>query len=608
MTRPAAAGPQSPPRNAVQRAPRWNRPARLSPVAAPRPARRLHAIHVAPAIRSASDAATATGTHAENALPSDRCHHGCRCSSSMDEAILAQRRGGGTYSSSTAAVRRMLVKSATSAWQRSQPAKCASNAARRSGRRGGPTPSRHPRSRRASRRRCSQFIGSVSPAASCGPCAPAISTSPRTRRGSPRSRGARILPHRAGETPPCTRRGSVSIARSRSIRLMADGTIGVARRRFGSVLIVERLGRAAHLRLTPPQMIEAMVHRQAVQPGAERRFAAESGQLPVRLEKHFLQQILRILGRAGHAQHEAEKAPGVLAIQLLERVGVPGPAPRRQLEVGGSHVSWLLRREQGRVAARSCVRNGSCLIGRPKEGTGCQRSAERQPNRKSRESDRRSRVSPRKSSGARRGDADLRATRRGEPGRRSCAQPRRRSRPQDQQGRRAREDAQPPLTLFGVGRHRSRSKLRIRPDPDLDPLRPQQLPLHLHACRRSRRARRRRRSRDDTGAPGSRHVRMMLPTARDARGCPASAAMSPYVATRPGGIRRTAAQHPPCELRHRPTTIFTRSVKPAEIVFVVDARRRRRLVAEARWGPTTTAHRPRAASHFWSGISAPPST
>src|SRR5687768_16053523 len=32
---------------------------------------------------------------------------------------------------------------------------------------------------------------------------------------------------------------------------------------------------------------------------------------------------------------------------------------------------------------------------------------------------------------------------------------------------------------------------------------------------------------------------MMFPTARDARPFPAAAAMSPYVATRPGGIRRT---------------------------------------------------------------------
>jgi hypothetical protein len=32
---------------------------------------------------------------------------------------------------------------------------------------------------------------------------------------------------------------------------------------------------------------------------------------------------------------------------------------------------------------------------------------------------------------------------------------------------------------------------------------------------------------------------MMFPTARPARGAPAIAATSPYVATRPGGMRRT---------------------------------------------------------------------
>ncbi len=43
------------------------------------------------------------------------------------------------------------------------------------------------------------------------------------------------------------------------------------------------------------------------------------------------------------------------------------------------------------------------------------------------------------------------------------------------------------------------------------------------------------------GMPGSRVSRMMVPTARQARGEPASAAISPYVATCPGGMRRTAA-------------------------------------------------------------------
>src|SRR5438093_7447166 len=41
------------------------------------------------------------------------------------------------------------------------------------------------------------------------------------------------------------------------------------------------------------------------------------------------------------------------------------------------------------------------------------------------------------------------------------------------------------------------------------------------------------------GTSDRRHSRMMLPTARAARGRPAIAATSPYVATRPGGMRRT---------------------------------------------------------------------
>src|SRR4051812_43298198 len=45
--------------------------------------------------------------------------------------------------------------------------------------------------------------------------------------------------------------------------------------------------------------------------------------------------------------------------------------------------------------------------------------------------------------------------------------------------------------------------------------------------------------------PGARQPFMMLPTARAARGTPAAAATSPYVATRPGGIRRTAARTRP---------------------------------------------------------------
>jgi hypothetical protein len=56
----------------------------------------------------------------------------------------------------------------------------------------------------------------------------------------------------------------------------------------------------------------------------------------------------------------------VLAIQLLERLGVSRPASRRQLQVGGSHVSWQFRREKGRPEL-----SGMLLVFRVlEEGTG----------------------------------------------------------------------------------------------------------------------------------------------------------------------------------------------------------------------------------------------
>src|SRR4029450_879146 len=105
------------------------------------------------------------------------------------------------------------------------------------------------------------------------------------------------------------------------------------------------------------------------------------------LEKYFLQQILRVLDRANHPHDQAEKASGVLAIQLLERAGVAGPAPRGQFQVGGSHVPWLLRRRRGASAlpvSRMQVtrRNTSCLTGLLREESAWQRSAGKQPNRK----------------------------------------------------------------------------------------------------------------------------------------------------------------------------------------------------------------------------------
>ena len=77
----------------------------------------------------------------------------------------------------------------------------------------------------------------------------------------------------------------------------------------------------------------------------------------------------------------------------------------------------------------------------------------------------------------------------------------------------------------------------------------------------------------------------MEPTARAARGEPAKAAMSPYVATSPAGIRRTAASTRrakglgparPLTPDHDPDT----EVEPSQVVFVEDRCGAGRLVAE----------------------------
>src|SRR5690348_4734835 len=103
-------------------------------------------------------------------------------------------------------------------------------------------------------------------------------------------------------------------------------------------------------------MIQAVVHGESVQPRAERRLTPERRQLTVRLQKYLLQQLLGVLRGASHPEDQAEEAPCVLTIQLLEGVGIPCAAPRGQLEVCGRHVSCHLRRE----------RSGPALPGRPK--------------------------------------------------------------------------------------------------------------------------------------------------------------------------------------------------------------------------------------------------
>ena len=74
-------------------------------------------------------------------------------------------------------------------------------------------------------------------------------------------------------------------------------------------LVVQRIGHLPGPRRPAAQVIEALIRRQAVQPRAERRFAAKSVQLPVRRQENLLQQVLGVGRVSHHPQHQAVQPP-----------------------------------------------------------------------------------------------------------------------------------------------------------------------------------------------------------------------------------------------------------------------------------------------------------
>src|SRR5688500_7409559 len=66
---------------------------------------------------------------------------------------------------------------------------------------------------------------------------------------------------------------------------------GSSRYRLVRPFLVQRPCRPGHLRLAAAQEIEALVHRQPVEPGAQGRIATEAAQLAVRSQEDFLKQV-----------------------------------------------------------------------------------------------------------------------------------------------------------------------------------------------------------------------------------------------------------------------------------------------------------------------------
>jgi hypothetical protein len=89
-----------------------------------------------------------------------------------------------------------------------------------------------------------------------------------------------------------------------------------------------------------------MIHGHSIQPRAETRIAPETADLPVGVQEHFLEQILRGFRRGDHAHDQRVQPASMGAVQLLERVLIAPPASLRQLQIsrgrrlggGASHV------------------------------------------------------------------------------------------------------------------------------------------------------------------------------------------------------------------------------------------------------------------------------
>ena len=89
--------------------------------------------------------------------------------------------------------------------------------------------------------------------------------------------------------------------------------------------VVQPVGQLSRPRRPAADVIEDLVHRQPIQPRAERRLAAKAIQLPVRREEDLLQQVLRVGRVPQHPHREAEQPARV----LRDTAPRTPPVPRR---------------------------------------------------------------------------------------------------------------------------------------------------------------------------------------------------------------------------------------------------------------------------------------
>src|SRR5437773_589463 len=110
------------------------------------------------------------------------------------------------------------------------------------------------------------------------------------------------------------------------------------------MVAVERVGERLHPRRPAPDVIEAMIQRQAIQPGANRRVALVGADLPVRLQEDFLEQVLAIIRRARHPARQRVNPCSLPAVQDFERIDIAGPAAAGHVLVGRTHCQLFRRK------------------------------------------------------------------------------------------------------------------------------------------------------------------------------------------------------------------------------------------------------------------------
>jgi hypothetical protein len=108
------------------------------------------------------------------------------------------------------------------------------------------------------------------------------------------------------------------------------------RRHRHRIGLIERIGLMSHPRLAVAEDIQAVIHRQPIEPGAERRFAPEAAELPIGKQENVLEEIVGIPVRTHHPARQIVEPGGVLPGRSLNAA-----PPDRMFYRSGRRFSYL---------------------------------------------------------------------------------------------------------------------------------------------------------------------------------------------------------------------------------------------------------------------------